>query len=129
MLHSSQVCSEVDSTYRGPSQNKPGCNQINTSREFSSQKRRKKVFFKNRGFFTYPDCSSTVPPPPLTSALTPQIPHFSNTTDLAHSPLHILFHTPSSQLPLLTSHTTAFDKLALPLKVHFRVCLGSISVF
>ena len=38
MLPSSQVCSKVDSTYRGPSQNKPGCNQINTPREFSSRK-------------------------------------------------------------------------------------------
>ena len=47
MLHSSQVFSEVDSTYRGPSKNKPGCNQINTPREFSSQKRRKKGVSKN----------------------------------------------------------------------------------
>ena len=57
MLHSSQVCSEVDSTYRGPSKNKPGCNQINTPGEFSSQKRRKKWFFTTRLFFTHPDCS------------------------------------------------------------------------
>ena len=30
---------------------KPGCNQINTPREFSSQKRRKKVFFNPRVFY------------------------------------------------------------------------------
>ena len=58
MLHSSQVCSEVDSTYRGPSQNKPGCNQINTPGEFSSQKRRKKMFFKNRSYFTCTECNT-----------------------------------------------------------------------
>ena len=38
MLHSSRVCSEVEPTYRGPSQKKPSWNRIITAREIPSRK-------------------------------------------------------------------------------------------